>query len=114
MKKIIILLVIAAIGFTGCAGGNFLGFIATNKYVDDSVKKVSDDKDKEIADLKAQLADFQKVKEQAQAAVEQANQSQKAIQDLQALAKRVESRLGQLPKEVIKQVIDALQASLNE
>lgn len=114
MKRIVILLVIAIIGFTGCAGGNFLGFIATNKYVDDKTKALADDQAKQIADLKAQLADYQKVKDQAQAAVDQVNQSQKAIQDLQTLAKRVESRLNQLPKEVIKQLIEVLQASLNE
>lgn len=114
MKRFIILLVIAAIAFTGCAGGNFLGFIATNKYVDDKTKALADDQAKQIAELKAQLADYQKVKEQAQAAVDQVNQSQKAIQDLQALAKRVEGRLNQIPKEVIKQIVDVLQSALNE
>jgi uncharacterized membrane protein YgcG len=114
MKRMIILLVVAAVAFTGCASGNFLGFIATNKYVDDKTKALADDQTRQIADLKAQLADYQKVKEQAQAAVDQVNQSQKAIQDLQALAKRVEGRLNQIPKEVIKQIVDVLQAALNE
>jgi uncharacterized membrane protein YgcG len=114
MKRFIILLVIAALAFTGCASGNFLGFIATNKYVDDKTKALADEEAKQIVDLKAQLADYQKIKEQAQAAVDQVNQNQKTIQDLQALAKKVESRLDQMPKDVIKQLIDALQAALNE
>jgi uncharacterized membrane protein YdfJ with MMPL/SSD domain len=114
MKRFIILLVVAALAFTGCAGGNFLGFIATNKYVDDKTKALADEQAKQIADLKAQLADYQKVKEQAQAAVDQVNQNQKTIQDLQALARKVEGRLDQVPKDVIKQIIDALQAALND
>ena len=114
MKRFIILLVIASVAFTGCASGNFLGFIATNKYVDDKTKVLADDQAKQIADLKAQLADYQKVKEQAQAAVDQVDENQKTIADLQALAKRVEGKLDQMPKEVIKRLIAALQAALNE
>ena len=114
MRKFLILLALGALILSGCASGNFLGFIATNKYVDDKTKALADEEAKQIADLKAQLADYQKVREQAQAAVEQVNQNQKTIQDLQALAKRVESRLDQVPREVIKKLIDALQAALNE
>ena len=114
MKRFIILLVVAAFAFTGCASGNFLGFIATNKYVDDKTKALADEQAKQNAELKAQLADYQKVKEQAQAAEERVNENQKTIQELQALAKRVEGRLDQVPREVIKQIIDALQATLNE
>ena len=83
-------------------------------YVDSKTKALAEDEARQIADLKAQLADYQKVKEQAQAAVDQVSQNQKTIQDLQAVAKRVEGRLDQVPKEVIKQLIDALQAALNE
>ncbi len=114
MRKLVILLVAGTLALSGCASGNFLGFIATNKYVDDKTKALEDKEDKQIADLKAQLADYEKVKEQAQAAVDQVNQNQKTIQDLQALAKKVEGRLDQVPKEVIRQLIDALQAALNE
>ena len=114
MKRFIILLVVAAFAFTGCASGNFLGFIATNKYVDDKTKALADEQAKQIAELKAQIADYQKVKEQAQAAVDEVNKNQKTIEDLQALAKRVEEKIDQVPKDVIKQIIDALQAALNE
>jgi predicted Zn-dependent protease len=114
MKRFVILLVIASVAFTGCASGNFLGFIATNKYVDDKTKALADEQARQIADLKAQIADYQKVKEQAQAVMDQVNQNQKSIEDLQALAKRVEGKLDQVPKDVIKQLIAALQAALNE
>jgi hypothetical protein len=114
MGKVAILLVAAAVILSGCFSGKFLGFLATSDYVDAKNKALVDDEAKQIADLKAQLADYQKVKEQAQAAVDQVNQNQKTIQDLQALAKKVESRLDQVPKEVIKQLIDALQTALNE
>ena len=114
MRKFLILFVVAVVALSSCASGNFLGFIATNTYVDSKTKALAEDEARQIADLKAELADYQKVKEQAQAAVDEVSQNQKTIQDLQAVAKRVEGRLDQVPKEVIKQLIDALQAALNE
>ncbi len=114
MSRLAILIVAAAVTLGGCISDKFLGFLPTSDYVDKKAEAVKADEDKQIADLKAQLADYQKVKEQAQAAVDQVNQNQKTIQDLQALAKKVEGRLDQVPKEVIRQLIDALQAALNE
>ncbi len=114
MRKIVILAVVATVMLSGCISGKFLGFLATSDYVDQKEKALADDQAKQIADLKAQLADYEKFKQQTQNAVDQINQSQKTIQDLQALARRVEGRLDQVPKEVIKQIIDALQAALNE
>jgi septal ring factor EnvC (AmiA/AmiB activator) len=110
MKKILVLAVIAAVALTGCASGKILGFLASTDYVDRKIKA----QDTEIAALKAQLADYQSLKAQAQAAIDQMNQSQKTIQDLQGLAQRAEARIGQIPREVIKQIVDILQASLTQ
>ena len=97
------------IGLSGCAGGNFLGFLATNAYVDKQNKAQED----EITTLKAQIADYQSMKAQAQAAIEQMNQAQKAIQDVQALAQKTEARIGTIPQEVIKKIVAILQASVD-
>ncbi len=102
MKKMLVLAVVAAVALSGCASGKFLGFLATTDYVDRQNKEQA----AEIAALKAQLADYQTLKTQAQAAIDQMNQSQKTIEDLQALAKRAEARIGQIPREVIKQIIE--------
>ena len=110
VKKLIVLAVIAIIALSGCASGKFLGFLATTDYVDRQKKEQA----VEIAALKAQLADYQALKTQAQAAIEQMNQSQKTIQDLQALAQRAEARINSIPREVIKQIVDILQASLGQ
>jgi organic hydroperoxide reductase OsmC/OhrA len=109
MKRICVLAVIAMIALSSCASGNFLGFIATNAYVDKQYKEQA----AEIASLKAQLADFQSIKVQAQAAIDQVNQSQKTIAELQALAQRAEARIGSIPQEVIKRIVAILQASLD-
>ena len=106
----IVLAVIAVIGLSGCASGKFLGFLATTDYVDQKAKEQA----AEIASLKAQLADYQSIKAQAQAAIDQMNQSQKTIQDLQALAQRAEARINSIPREVIKQIVDILQSSLGQ
>ncbi len=52
------------------------------------------------------------VKDQAAAAVAQVNQTQKTIEELQAIARQAEQRIGSIPKEVIKQIVDILQAAL--
>lgn len=117
MKKTLVVVVIAAIALTGCASGKFLGFLATTDYVDAKAKDQearAKAQDAEIASLKAQLADYQSLKSQAQAAIDQMNQSQKTIQDLQTLAQKAEARIGQIPREVIKQIVDILQASLGQ
>jgi len=110
MKKMLVLAVIAVIALTGCASGKFLGYLATWDYVEKQNKA----QDAEIAALKAQLADYQTLKAQAQAAIDQMNQSQKTIQDLQNLAQKAEARIGQIPREVIRQIVDILQASLGQ
>jgi len=110
MKRLCVLAVIALIALSGCASGRILGFLASTDYVDQKTKEQA----AEIASLKAQLADYQSMKAQAQAAIDQMNQSQKTIQDLQALAQRAEARIGSIPREVIKQIVDILQASLGK
>jgi hypothetical protein len=112
MKKLAILVVLSALTLAGCAGGKFLGFLATTDYVDAQAKAAAQQQAAEIQQLKTQLAEYEKIKEQAQAAVDQVNQTQKTIQDLQAMAQAVEQKIGSLPKEVIQRIVDALQAAL--
>ena len=104
MRKLLVLVIAAAIALSGCATSGFLGFLATTQYVDLKTKTVQDQQAAEIAALKAQLTDYQSVKDQAKAAVDQANESRKTLEDLQ-------SRIASLPKEVIRQIADILQGS---
>ena len=106
MKKYVALVIIVALALSGCVSGKFLG-LATADYVDAKVKALTDQQAAEIGSLKAQL-------EQARAAVEQVNQTKKTVDDLQALAKRAEAKIASIPKDVIKQIVDILQAALNE
>ena len=104
MKRLLVLAVVAALALSGCATSGFLGFLATTQYVDLKAKTIQEQQAAEIAALKAQLADYQSVKDQAKAAVDQANESRKALEDLQA-------RIASLPREVIRQIADILQGS---
>ncbi|MGA2478826.1 MAG: hypothetical protein ABSG63_08775 [Spirochaetia bacterium] len=113
MKKLIVLVIIAAIALSACASGNFLGFLATNQYVDTKTKELADQQALQIAQLKAELAENKALMEQAKAAVDQVSQTQKTVVDLQALAKRAEAKIASIPKDVIKQIIESLQASLD-
>jgi outer membrane murein-binding lipoprotein Lpp len=100
MKKIVVLAVIAIIGLSGCSSGKILGFIASTDYVD----RQNSEQAAEIASLKAQLADIQALKTQAQAAIDKMNQSEKTVEDLAA-------RVNSIPREVIRQIVSILQAS---
>jgi hypothetical protein len=114
MKKLVILALLAALVLTGCAGGKFLGFLATTDYVDAQTKAAVQQQAVEIEQLKAQLAEYQQVKEQAQAAAAQVGETQKAVQDLTAAAQAAEQKISTLPKEVIQQIIAALQTLVGQ
>ncbi len=114
MKRLVVVTVIAVLTLSGCVSGKFLGFLATADYVDEQVKATADKQAAEIDQLKAQLADLESLREQAQAAVEQVDKSQKAIEDLQAGAQSLEERIVSLPRDVLKQIIDILQAALQQ
>ena len=121
MKRITALLICAGFLLGGCASGKFLGFLATADYVDTQTKAVAaqqqakiDEQATEIQQLKDQVAQFNALKDQAQKAMDQVNQSQQTIADLQDLAKRAEARIVAIPKEVIQQMIEALQSIVNK
>jgi outer membrane murein-binding lipoprotein Lpp len=113
MKRFVVIIVLAALALTGCASGSFLG-LATTGYVDEQTKAVLDQQSAQIQELKAQIADYESMKKQAQSAIEQMNATEKTIEDLQALAKRAESRISTIPREVIKQIVDILQSALSQ
>jgi len=104
VKKLLVLVIVAALALSGCATSGFLGFLATTHYVDLKAKAIQDQQAAEIAALKAQLADYQAIKDQAKAAADQANESRKTLEDLQA-------RIASIPKDVIRQIADILQGS---
>jgi outer membrane murein-binding lipoprotein Lpp len=122
VKKLLALVVLVALALSGCASGSFLG-LATTKYVDEKEKAAADqlaaqieqlktDQAAQVDALKAQIADYEAMKQQALAAIEQMNATAKTVADLQALAKRAEDRIASIPAEVIKQIVDILQAAL--
>ncbi len=105
MKKALVPMVVAVMALSGCASGKFLGFLATTDYVDAKTRELearTRAQDAQIADLKTQLADYQSMKAEAQAAIDQMNKNQQAIQGL-------ESRLESIPREVIHQIVTILQ-----
>jgi len=121
VKRMIALLVCAGFVLGGCASGKFLGFLATTDYVDAQAKAVAaqqqatiEQQAAEIQQLKDQVAQFDALKDQAQKAIDQMNQSQQTIAGLQDLAKRAEDRIVAIPKEVIQSMIDALQTIVNK
>ncbi len=100
MKRLMILAAALMLALTGCVSGKFLGFLATADYVDAQAKEITDKQAAEIEQLKAQLTEYQKVKDDAAAAVEQVNQ--------------IQERIATLPREVIQRIVDLLQEALKQ
>ena len=88
MRRIVILLLVAVVVLSGCASTGFLGFLATTDYVNAKTKKLEADQAAEIGKLKAQMAEIETLKQQMQ------------------------TTLSTIPKEVLKELGDAIQAYL--
>jgi len=114
MKRLFIIVILAALALSGCATTGFLGFLATTEYVDGKAKSLAEQQAVEIEQLRAELKEYQAVKEQAQAAMDEVNKTTQTVQTLQEIAKKAEDRISAIPKEVIRQMIDALQAILDK
>ena len=88
MKRIILLMLVVVVALTGCASSGFLGFLATTGYVTAKTKKLEEDQAAQIGKLKTQL------------------------DELESLKKKMESTLSTMPREVLKELDDAIQAYL--
>ena len=53
MKKFLALIILVFLGLSGCATGKFLGFLATNDYVDAKTKALADQQAAEIESSRA-------------------------------------------------------------
>jgi septal ring factor EnvC (AmiA/AmiB activator) len=109
--SVIVLAALVTLGLSGCFSTGFMGFLATTEQVD---KKIADQDAKvgkeleaqkaELAKVQKELADVQAVKQQAQATVD----------ELRAVAKRVEGRLTAIPSETLQKLVEILQAALSQ
>jgi hypothetical protein len=113
LKKVCALVILAALALSSCTTGKFLGFLATNDYVDAKTKTLADRQAAEIEQLKSQIADNAAAIEAAKTAVDKMNKVQKVVADMEDTLKGLQDKIGTMPKDVIKQIADILQASLN-
>jgi outer membrane murein-binding lipoprotein Lpp len=131
MRKLLFLALFAVVALSGCMSTGFLGFLATtdsvNKLMADQQakmdQKIADEDSKvsgelnqqraDVAQISSDLKEFQDIKTQAMTAIDSISTTQKNVEELQALVKQLESRMGTLPDETLQRIIDVLQASLN-
>jgi flagellar capping protein FliD len=106
VKKLLALTILVILALSGCTTGRFLGFLATNDYVDAKAKALTDQQAAEIEKLKGQIAENAAALDAAKTAVEKMNKVQKTVSDL-------EDKIGSMPKDVIKEIVDILQSALN-
>jgi outer membrane murein-binding lipoprotein Lpp len=98
VKKIVVLVVLAALVLAGCASGKFLGFLATTDYVDNQAKTLVQQQAAQIEQLKTQIAANQGIVDQAKAAIER--------------VAKIEDQINSIPEDVIRQIADILRAAL--
>ena len=106
MKKLLTLIILVALALSGCASGKILGFLASTDYVDAKAKTLADQQAAEIEKLKGQIAENAAALDAAKTAVDKMNKVEKTVTDL-------EDKIGAMPKDVIKQIVDILQSALN-
>jgi len=131
--SIFFLLAAAAVLVSGCASTKgFLG-LATVSYVDEELGRIEQEDRRRSDDLSAELerissglaaleADLERVKadleayDELSAEIRQAltdfSAVQEATAELQLLAEQVAEELERLPRETVRQIVDALQAHL--
>ena len=88
MKRLAATALVALLTLGGCQSSGFLGFLATTGYVDAKTKKLQEDQAAEIAKLQSQMTQIETLRQQVQA------------------------QLSSIPKEVLKELSDAINAYL--
>jgi archaellum component FlaC len=60
------------------------------------------------------LNELQVLKDNAEKAVDQAERSKQSVEELKGLIADLESRIGGLPEQTVRRIVEILQASLQE
>jgi ABC-type transporter Mla subunit MlaD len=101
---------LAGIHVAGCTTTSFAGLARTG-YVD-QVNASAQATQKDLAGLQGQVDDMKKVSGRMQELAAQMEQTQKATADLQQLARQVQDRLAELPRETLEMLVKSIQEYL--
>ncbi len=101
---------LAGILVAGCTTTSFAGLAKTG-YVDE-VNASAQATQKDLAVLQKRVDDVEKVADRMQELAAQMEQTQKATADLQQLARQVQDRLAELPRETLELLVKSIQEYL--
>ena len=111
----ICLLLLILFSTSGCATNGFMGFgdpLTTTSYVDNSAAAASEETSAEFARLRSEIEELNALKNEMQSFVAQLERNKEDTAALQSMAIRVSERLEEMPTEMLRQLVEALQTYL--
>ncbi|MBT3274716.1 MAG: hypothetical protein HN368_16275 [Spirochaetales bacterium] len=115
---LVVLLIGAAAAISSCATSGFMGFgdpLTTTSYVENAMSDSSTRIAQAEADnkaLKAEIAELGNLKAELEDVLDVIEQNRKDTEALQSLATSVNDRLEEMPVEMLRQLVTALQSYL--
>jgi len=118
MKKILTIGIVMAVLliFTGCATADngLFGYFATTDYVKKQLEEAKKVTDSELNSVKKDVSDMKALTGKVKDLLDEVSQTKQSTEELQKLAKSLESRLNNLPHETLVEIIKILENYLNE
>lgn len=106
---------------SGCASTGFLGFIATTQYVDKHLATAQQQTQAQIAEntnevhkVRSDVAKLNELRSTLQSLVADINRNKKSTEELKSLAAKMETRLNEIPRETLMQLVQILQQYLKQ
>ncbi|MCK5153192.1 MAG: hypothetical protein KAQ93_02445 [Spirochaetales bacterium] len=116
---IVVCFILAVIFFvSACATSGFLGFgdpLATSSYVDTAIAEMEQETERisiEFDQMNAEIKAFTSLRNEIENIIATMEKTQKDTAELQNLADRVGERLEEMPNEMLRQLVEALQTYL--
>ena len=102
---------------TGCATSGFMGFgdpLTTTSYVENALTESTQQTASELETVKSQIKELNELKAELETVLDTIEQNKKDTEALRNLAESVGERLEEMPVEMLRQLVTALQTYLDD
>ena len=118
MKKILTIGIVMAVllVFTGCATADngLFGYFATTDYVKKQLEDTKKTTESEINATKKDVAEIKALTGEIKDLLNQVSRTKQSTEELQKLAKALQTRLNDLPRETLRKMVKILEDYLNK
>ena len=113
MKKVMLMLITVILILSGCTTTGFLG-LAKTTYVDERFAETDEKIITELEQLRKDIEQITELTDELDNLLNEISATKQATEDLQELAKGIEARFKELPKETLYQLVQIIQHYLEE